>query len=86
MLLADFSAASLSVVCYARGAEWGRKGGKGAHLIGGGAEGINIDPDELGCLTNNSRIRMTTKHGNKRTTPSGTEMAELPLSLSGRRR
>jgi hypothetical protein len=31
-------------------------------------------------------MRMTTMQGNKMTTPSGTEMLELPFNLSGRRK
>jgi len=81
MLLADFSVAAMSASCSALPVL------KKTHLIAGGAPaGINILPDELGCLTNSTRIRMTTMHGNSSTTPRGTEMAEFPFSLSGRLR
>lgn len=58
-----------------------------AHLIAGGAPaGISILPGEFGCLTKRMRIRMTTMRGNNMTTPSGMEMAELPLKRSGLRK
>lgn len=57
------------------------------YLIAGGAPaGISILPGEEGCLTNNTRMRTTTMHGKRITTPSGTEMLEFPLNLNGLRK
>lgn len=57
------------------------------YLIDGGAPaGINILPGEAGCLTNSTRMRMTTMHGKMMTTPRGTETLEFPLNLKGRRK
>jgi len=57
------------------------------YLIAGGAPaGINMPTPDLGCLTNSTKIKTTTMHGNKRTTPNGIAMLELPLNLSGRRK
>jgi len=53
---------------------------------GGAPAGINILPGEVGCLTNNVKMRTTTMQGKRMTTPSGTEMLELPFSLRGRLR
>lgn len=53
-------------------------------MAGGAPAGINILPGFDGCLTNNTRIRMTTMSGKRITTPSGTEMLEFPLNLNGR--
>ena len=41
---------------------------------------------DLGCLTNSTNINTTTMHGNRRTTPRGIEMLELPRNRSGRRK
>lgn len=58
-----------------------------AYLMAGGAPaGINILPGELGCLTNKTKMRMTTMQGNSMTTPRGMEMVEFPLRRSGRRK
>lgn len=52
---------------------------------GGAPAGINIlAGPELGCLTNNVKIRTTTMQGKRMTTPRGTEMLEFPFSLRGR--
>ncbi len=47
---------------------------------------MSILPGELGCLTKSTNIRMTTMHGKRITTPSGTEMLEFPFNRSGRRK
>lgn len=39
---------------------------------------------DLECRITSTKINMRTIHGNKRTTPSGIEILELPLSRSGR--
>lgn len=52
-------------------------------IAGGAPAGISILPGDAGCLTNMTRIRMTTMHGKRTTTPSGTEMVELPFNLMG---
>lgn len=52
-------------------------------MAGGAPGGSSILAGELGCLTNSARIRMTTMQGKTTTTPSGTEMVELPRSLNG---
>jgi hypothetical protein len=41
---------------------------------------------DLGCRTKSTNINTTTIHGKRRTTPSGTEILELPFNLSGRRK
>jgi hypothetical protein len=41
---------------------------------------------DLGCLTNSTNMHTTTMQGNKRTTPRGIEMLELPRNRSGRRK
>jgi hypothetical protein len=53
-------------------------------MAGGAPAGINILPGFDGCLTNNTRMRITTMSGKRITTPSGTEMLEFPLNLNGR--
>lgn len=40
-------------------------------------------PGELGCLTNSTKINMTTNIGKIMITPNGTETVELPRSRSG---
>ena len=53
-------------------------------IAGGVPAGINIPTPDLGCRTKSTKINTTTIHGNKRTTPSGIEMLELPFNRSGR--
>lgn len=61
--------------------------GNRTYLIAGGAPaGINILPGEEGCLTKSTSMRMMTMQGKRMTTPSGTEMLELPLNLKGLRK
>jgi hypothetical protein len=45
-----------------------------------------IMPWEFGDLTNKTNIRTTTRHGNSKTNPSGTEIEESPLSRMRRRK
>lgn len=55
-------------------------------MAGGAPAGIRMPTPDLGCLTNSTKINTTTMQGNKRTTPSGIEMLELPRNLRGRRK
>lgn len=55
-------------------------------MAGGVPAGINILPGEEGCLINSTRIRIMTMQGKRMTTPSGTDMLEFPLNLSGLRK
>jgi len=55
-------------------------------MAGGDPAGINIPTPDLGCRTNNTKIKTTTMQGNNNTTPRGIEMLEFPFSLSGRRK
>jgi hypothetical protein len=50
-------------------------------LIDGGAPaGINILPGDEGCRTTRIRIRITTRHGKRRTNPSGIDIEEFRFS------
>lgn len=55
-------------------------------IAGGAPAGISILPGELGCLTNRTSMRITTMHGNRTTTPRGTDILELPFNLRGLRK
>ena len=48
-------------------------------MAGGAPAGIIKLPGEEGCLTINTIMRIMTRHGNKSTAPSGTEIFEFPL-------
>ena len=55
-------------------------------MAGGAPAGIKIPTPDLGCRTKSTNINTTTMHGNRRTTPRGIEMLELPFNLNGRRK
>ena len=55
-------------------------------MAGGPPGGIMIRTGEDGCRTMRRRIRAMTMHGNRRTTPSGIEMDELPRMRIRRRK
>jgi len=58
-----------------------------SYLIDGGAPaGISILPGDEGCRRNKTRINIMTIHGNKRTSPKGIEMEELPFKRMRRRK
>lgn len=51
-----------------------------AYLINGGAPaGISIVPDEDGCLTMRTSIKIITRSGNKSTAPNGMDIDEFPF-------
>ncbi len=55
-------------------------------MAGGEPAGIILRTGDEGCRTNSTNMHTTTIHGKSRTTPSGTEMLELPLKRKGRRK
>jgi hypothetical protein len=55
-------------------------------MAGGAPAGIKILPGEAGCRTKSTRMRIRTTQGKSTTTPSGTDMLELPRSLRGLRK
>jgi hypothetical protein len=57
------------------------------YLIAGGAPaGIILRTGDEGFRTNSTKMNTTTIQGNRRTTPRGTEMLELPFNRKGRRK
>lgn len=54
--------------------------------LGEAPAGIKRPLGPLGCWTNSNKIKMTTRMGKRRTTPRGTETAELPRNFSGLRK
>ena len=52
-------------------------------MAGGAPAGIKMVPGELGWRTNSTRMSTSTMQGKSTTTPSGTDIRELPRRRSG---
>ena len=55
-------------------------------MDGGAPAGMRSLAGPEGCRTSRTRMRMMTRHGKSRTTPSGMEILELPRSRIRRRK